>query len=685
MWPPGRACTTTHTMSSGSPLDTPSLEMLGFSTSPIDGVGTGRNGMCRGVVPALLGRELMRHEGRSSAAHVRRRRLKVLMGAAVGLALMAGLAMPASGRDRPFGTSRLIAMKWAPLKQELNVARPGNTGGNFSKERIEDFRCSSSGTPSASVDMSCNTNTYGQDYAPDNEIAIAVDPEDPKHLLAGSNDYFYRFNNSTGARQAIVPTGFFTSFDGGRNWIDGQIPMRTGNGAGDPSPAFDGKHDVAIMAQLENVGGQGGPFVSQGDVSVSRSTDGGRHWSEPITVMKGQGTGIGPANKATFFDKEWITVDNHPNSPYYGRAYITTSRFLNGLHGGYAESPIWLSYSDDGGKTWTDPKEISGSHPSCTYQETGGGTDCDEDQFSVPEVASNGDLYVHFLNGQNEAAWEVNYDFDNQVMVTKSTNGGRSFSAPVPAVRLEDGLSDMPWSVIGRQTIWGHQIRWQSAGNISVNPNNPRDVTVAFNDRGRPNPNATDDCIFDIPGEAPTYDPCDAGPGMDTDIYKVRSTDGGKTWSGRRVVSGDAGSAWFPWADHKPNGTLAVGYDEDVKAAPADAFRHELKVGSGAAQVLGPLEKVDISVTHWSGQYVPQDDWPRICGPAGYSDPPIANARGKDCNVFHGDYTGLAVGSDGKVNVVWTGLNRFATSPQVDFYTGELHDGYAQDAMFARR
>ena len=52
--------------------------------------------------------------------------------------------------------------------------------------------------------------------------------------MAGSNDYFYRFNNSTGARQALVPTGFFTSFDGGATWIDGQIPMRSGNGAGDP-------------------------------------------------------------------------------------------------------------------------------------------------------------------------------------------------------------------------------------------------------------------------------------------------------------------------------------------------------------------------------------------------------------------------------------------------------------------
>jgi hypothetical protein len=109
----------------------------------------------------------------------------------------------------------------------------------------------------------------------------------------------------------------------------------------------------------------------------------------------------------------------------------------------------------------------------------------------------------------------------------------------------------------------------------------------------------------------------------------------------------------------------------------------EALVPDGAGRT--PTENVDISVTHWAGQYVPQAAWPAVCGPDGYTDPPVANAEGKDCNVFHGDYTGLAVGADDAVNVVWTGLNRFATSPQIDAYTGQPHDGYAQDAMYARR
>ena len=153
-------------------------------------------------------------------------------------------------------------------------------------------------------------------------------------------------------------------------------------------------------------------------------------------------------------------VDNNVGSPHYGRIYVTASRFLNGLQGSYAESPIWLSSSDDGGVTWTSPKEIFGSNPSCTFQSSGPEGECDEDQDSNSVVASDGTLYVYFLNGQNDAEWEVPFDFDNQVMVVKSTDGGETFSAPVAAAQLEDGLSDMPFSVIIRQTIYGHQIRW---------------------------------------------------------------------------------------------------------------------------------------------------------------------------------------------------------------------------------
>ena len=159
---------------------------------------------------------------------------RLLTGVIVALIafVVAGVSV---AKDRPFSSANLIAMKWGPAPEAKDTGgAPGNTdpGGQFSKEQIERFRCASSGNPAAVVDISCNTTEYNQDWNPDNEIAVAVNPKNPNHIVAGSNDYFYRFNNSTGARHALVPTGFFTSSDGGATWVDGQIPLRSGQRRG---------------------------------------------------------------------------------------------------------------------------------------------------------------------------------------------------------------------------------------------------------------------------------------------------------------------------------------------------------------------------------------------------------------------------------------------------------------------
>ena len=99
---------------------------------------------------------------------------------AVALVVAALAGSDAGAIDRPFGTSRLYSPVYDPSSGSAGSGGQTSPGAPFSKTQIERFRCASAGNPSASVDISCNTTEYGQDYAPDNEIAIVVDPTDPE-------------------------------------------------------------------------------------------------------------------------------------------------------------------------------------------------------------------------------------------------------------------------------------------------------------------------------------------------------------------------------------------------------------------------------------------------------------------------------------------------------------------------
>jgi hypothetical protein len=345
---------------------------------------------------------------------------RVRTACAIATAVMMVGLFPAVGRSAEPAYAR---EEFSGSLQILNdLAAQGAFSGGAGQ--ISKATCQSSGDPKATIDISCDGNTD-----PDNETPIVIDPSDPNHLLAGSNDYHIFIKGSS--ITARVPTGFFVSFDGGKTWTDGQIPMGSGGsgGNGDPTPAFDAKHGVALMGQLTAGCGQLGPYCGNISASVSRSRDGGLTWNVPVTVAQGSGS-LTPSADGVFIDKPWLTVDNDPTSPYYGRAYLAYTKYQIS-RGDVLESPIFLTTSGDGGKTWTTPKEISGSNSNyCTIQASGPAGACDEDEFSTPVLLPGGTVVVHFENQQNQRAWESPDEFENQTMVVRSTDGGATWSNP---------------------------------------------------------------------------------------------------------------------------------------------------------------------------------------------------------------------------------------------------------------
>jgi uncharacterized repeat protein (TIGR01451 family) len=215
-----------------------------------------------------------------------------------------------------------------------------------------------------------------------NEPSIDVNPSNPNHIIASSNDYRLRPSGD-------VRAGYYASFDGGNTWPgDGIIDISSipnTNAAGDPAMAIHDINNVyfAYIAFSRSTDDAGG-------VSVSKSTDGGLTWQLPVVVAWNSLT--------VFHDKDYIAVDA-TGSPYDGNVYVTWTRFEY-------SAPIYISRSTDGGSSFSTPYAISDSSLS-------------NNQGSIPVVGPGGVLYV---------AW-YNYD-QYSIRINKSTNGGASFGTP---------------------------------------------------------------------------------------------------------------------------------------------------------------------------------------------------------------------------------------------------------------
>jgi Neuraminidase (sialidase) len=194
-----------------------------------------------------------------------------------------------------------------------------------------------------------------------NENTIAVNPFNPRSLVAGANDY--RFFNSR--QQRNDSSGFaYSSRDGGKTWTNTVLPgltFQTGgtgalsymDGAGDPAVVF-GPNNTAYYSNL--VFSRRPTPVGQdaSGVTVSVTHDGGLTWDDPVIVaLDGVDAAGHPTPTYVFNDKEWIAAD-----PFSGKVYVTWTKFVFDTAGNYLESPIMVVKSADFGKTWSAPVRI---------------------------------------------------------------------------------------------------------------------------------------------------------------------------------------------------------------------------------------------------------------------------------------------------------------------------------------
>lgn len=427
----------------------------------------------------------------------------------------------------------------------------------------ENFRPATNQPPGHNILVNQDFN-----YRPQNETAIAINPNDPRHIVTGYNDYRAGWP---------IGGGFSTSFDGGKTWHDGLATfpafvtvegiVEPPVGTGDPAVAFANDGTVYY-----NSIGFSASWCENG-VFVYRSEDGGVSWWRPV-ISSGQGVvDYWPyaTDCSVGHDKEYMTVDNS-GGDHDGRIYVTWTRFL--FDGNtYLESPIYLAYSDDGGSSFTVFGEINGASADlCEYQEdTTGGTgngatgpdatpfDCDENQYSYPVVGSDGTLYVHFFNEQNSSEWTSAGNFNDQILVVSVDPDTFAVTGPYPVDQLYDGLDNYPISPYnGRQTVCNGGWRLNAAGNMAIGPDDALYIIWADNRNGDVFPYPT---YLDLDGS------CPEGYYTSTDVFVSKSTDGGMSWTTPQKISGDPPDFdnWFPWITVSDNGWVwAVYYDRRV-------------------------------------------------------------------------------------------------------------------------
>lgn len=241
-------------------------------------------------------------------------------------------------------------------------------------------------------------------------------------------------------------------------------------------------------------------------VTVSRSQDDGAHWAAPVIAANGNGK--------LFNDKESVWADANPNSPYFGRIYVSWTQFRSNN-----AEPIRLVSSADGGQTWSGQVQLS---PAYNNASVGGR------QGSTIRTGPDGAVYVVWEDGDKNGSVQV---------VAASYDGGKSFGKAVTVGRVKD-ISD---------PIGGSNFRTNSFPSLAVSQR------------------TTD-------GSYPLYVTYTSQetPGLGATVVRKASSAALSSWSGGVVSTPASGYAFYPAVDVAPNGRVDVAWQAQTQTNATD-------------------------------------------------------------------------------------------------------------------
>ncbi|OSM09561.1 hypothetical protein BTH38_29740 [Bacillus toyonensis] len=248
----------------------------------------------------------------------------------------------------------------------------------------------------ANVQLSTNT-------LPDNEPSVAVNPENPKTIVAASHRYHVT---------DTIDFAVYRSTDGGDSFSTSILPVPTGfQLLGDPIVA-SGLGNIFLISGLSMVSRTIPPTTTS--IIVYRSVDDGKTFSEPVLVSNPTiVTGI-------FDDKEDLHIDKSPASQFKGNAYVSYTRFTNNEN----NSQILFQRSIDGGKTWSAPISLTGV-------------------LNNPDLVQGSHIAVDRL-GVVYVAWRETVGGITTFRVRRSDDGGVTFGTTITVSNISMIPSPLP-------------------------------------------------------------------------------------------------------------------------------------------------------------------------------------------------------------------------------------------------